>query len=278
MEILMSTRSGSDFNPNLSLCRAYLAQVKALPAVCESKNDILRNLIFGVIYYERELEEHDGMVEAAVLDELDKTLSTLNQQKQIFWDDIFPGDNFNSILDIAVRTGLQLYVELKVRTCPETLQESTTTMLMYHGLQESIHIRKDFRFEPCLTSEVDISMVRLLLKLGADPGPAWEGFLNRCTRHLFTRAEWDMSRHLPEHEQTLKKTPLSNAYDACELLIIHTKGRIGSNDSLAVFRELFTDKDAKRLEGLLEEAKPRNERLYGRRYYTSWWNVRRFFS
>jgi hypothetical protein len=50
MEMLMTTRSGLGFNPNLALCRAYLAQAKALPAVCASKGVILRNLVLGTIY------------------------------------------------------------------------------------------------------------------------------------------------------------------------------------------------------------------------------------
>jgi hypothetical protein len=276
MEILMSTRSGSGFNPNLSLCRAYLAQVKALPATCESKNLVLRNLIFGVIYYEHNLEVLDGMVEAAVLDELNKTLSTLDERNQFFWDDILPGDRVNSILDIAVRSGLELYVSLKVQACPEILQKKTTTPLLYHGLQESIYIRKEFRFEPYFTSEVDISMIRLLLNHRADPLPVWDGFLNRCSAHFVKRREWDMSHHLPQYEQTRRKNALSNAYDACELLIIHTRGKIGGSDSIAVFQEIFTSKEVEQLTGLLEEKIPRKERLHVRKYYRPWWDVRRF--
>jgi hypothetical protein len=41
METLMTSRAGVGFSPNLALCRAYLAQAKTLPAVCETKDAVL---------------------------------------------------------------------------------------------------------------------------------------------------------------------------------------------------------------------------------------------
>jgi hypothetical protein len=301
MVALMTMRSGDGFNPNLSLCRAYLAQVKVLPVAYELKYSILRNLILGTIYYAQQLEILDGRGEIALLDELDHTLSQFIQHHNVLWSEIFPGEEFRTILEITVRSGLELYICLKAQACPELLRRSqkldNKPPLLYYGLQTSVSIRKDAGFDLYPTSEVNISVLRLLLDLGACPGDlvnprtirplssllpvttVWADFLGRLVTIAVNKpAEWELTKFLPPHQQ-------SNAYEACELVIVHTRDRYGkelrSGTTSDIFREVFSSAQARRLDGLLEtetEIYPRENTHYVRTYRkmekpASWWNM-----
>jgi hypothetical protein len=297
METLMRSRSGPDFNPNLALCRAYLAQAKALPAVCESKNTILRNLILGTIYYARQIEILNGMEATAILDELHNTLVLFAHENHIKREEVFSQDEFDSILGIAVRAGLQLYVRQKTKNYPEILQS-----LLLRGLQTSVSIYKDSTFEFYSTSTVDLSMLRLLLDLGASPSDSslhpetkrsiWEHFIyeqsSRRERFSSRRdpvpSQWDMTKFLkPDGKQTKW---ITNLYDVFELVILHEKGKgLYFPAAKAKLQQLFVPDQANRLWGLLKADKKRFELdlRFGRKYRlmgqsASWWNPLGYFS
>jgi hypothetical protein len=131
------------------------------------------------------MEILDGMEATAILDELDSTLSLFYREKHITWGEMFSRHEFDSILEIAVRAGLQLYIRQKIKKYPGLLQR-----LVPRGLQTAVSIRKESAFETIETSEVDLSMLRLLLELGASPGcppysetTIWEDFLHEQVSH-----------------------------------------------------------------------------------------------
>jgi hypothetical protein len=295
METLMTTRSGPDFKPNLTLCRAYLAQAKALPALNPSKSTILRNLVLGTIYYARQMEILDGMAATAILDDLHNILQLFYHEKYVHQRKIFPNHEFDNILQMAVRAGLELYVRQKILSYSDYLQLQP---LLPRALQPAISIRKDFAFETLPTSEVDLSMLSLLLDLGASPsderfsniGHVWKDFLHsqRVTNISIVPVDWDMSKFLPADT---KPKVMTNAYDACELMIRHVQGKglyfMGIQELL---EEIFPSDQANRLLGLLEAGKERvleqerNKNAAHARTYrsigesTSWWDPRSYFS
>jgi hypothetical protein len=295
METLMCTRSGSDFNPTFSLCQAYLAQVKALPTFDESPYYLatFRNLVLGTLYYARELEI-DDKINAKILDELrDSVPLTNNHDKQRPWDGaawswnmICPGgprsnprprNHLTSFLDVMVRCGLHLYVEFKVKG---PVQTPEGTRLLCQALRQPIAITKDYGFDSEWISEIDLSMLQLLLDLGISPSQTfvshsesffvaeagsktenqtqctvWEEFLMyRAGATTFQPNTWDRIR-FDDTQARKYETPLTNAFEACEIMIRHS----GANDkqkflkSRGYLREGFTDLEARRLEELLED-------------------------
>lgn len=291
METLMTSRSGVGFSPNLALCRAYLAQAKTLPAVCETKNAVLRNLVLGTIYYARQMELLDGVEATAILEELHNTLGLFYRENYIQWSEMFPMNEFQNILEIAVRAGLRLYVRHKIEKYPATLQ-----CVLSSGLQTTITIRQDSIFEVLSTSEVDISMLRLLLELGACPSEPlksgtkttiWEHFLHERVRHHdMVPAQWHMAKFLPPDEQSSAPKVTTNAYDVCELVILHVKGNgLYFPGVKETFQQLFEPDQASRLCGYLEDDKDRfthSETEYKRTYRSkgspTWWNPLGYFS
>ena len=187
-----------------------------------------------------------------------------------------PRDHLASFLDIMVRCGLHLYVEFKVKGPVQMLEG---TRLLCQALRQRITFTKDYEFDSDWISEIDLSMLQLLLDLGASPSQTfeshsesffiaearskpknqtqctvWEEFLmygaGATTFHPNT---WDRIRF--DYTQTQKyETPLTNAFEACEIMIRHSR----ANDrreflkSRGYFRDCFTDLEARRLEELLE--------------------------
>ncbi|KAN0092287.1 hypothetical protein V8E51_018134 [Hyaloscypha variabilis] len=299
MESLISTRSGPDFNPNLSLCKSYLAQVKLLPALCKSHHSILRNLVLGTLYYARELEILDNRVEAEILDELDKTVLATNGR----WDMISPRSErekshpvppfyFKNFLEVSVRCGFHHYIDLAVKDSRTSLRELATREdgsheppLLSQALQRGISIRKEYGFESYWTSVIDISMLRLLLNLGASPAQifssrrvqlehyfpqsrgkkerpkliqqtTWTNFLEHHAAEISSAAtEWDHTLHdLCDKPLRTHDIPLSNAFEACEMMVPHFRPHdqqifLASKEML---RRCFTENEALRLEKLLK--------------------------
>ena len=107
--------------------------------------------------------------------------------------------------------------------------------------------------EFCETYEIDLSMLRLLLNLGASPNElntemersVWDDFLRGCLSVGSRHSDWDLTKFLPSDVQ---KRPLSNTFEACELMILH--GAKIDREAIQFIRECFTDKEARRLEDL----------------------------
>jgi hypothetical protein len=293
MLILMSTRAGPDFNPHVSLCRSYLAQVKSLPAACQSEPLILRNLVFGTLQYAQDLEISHASVEAEVLDELDRTITFINRNDANPWSGIIPGDDCKSLLAIAVRAGLYIYVEGKVKECPAKLERSSGTPLLCHALKRGISISKDSGSDFCWSYEIDLSMLRLLLNLGASPNKTnletgksiWLDFLRQClvVRSKQRTADWDLTQFL--HPDAHAVPPLSNIFEACELMILH--GACSSSNSatspyelyfpdqegIQIIRECFTDEEARRLEGLYKHDRNPSPIKIPAKKGSTWWKL-----
>jgi hypothetical protein len=273
MVTLMSTRSGPGFNPNLSLCRSYLAQMKAMPDECRSEPLTLRNLVLGTIYYARELEILDGLTQAELLDELEYTMLCINLDPADPWNKMIPDGHCGSFLEISVRYGLQLYVGLKVNGCSAKLQETDGIPLLCHALRTSISLDKGHMFEASWMKEINISMLRLLLGLGASPNhiidfdrghTVWSDFLMRC-RKTYSRSQtnvWDLTKFLKT--ESGDDCILSNTFEACELMMIHGAGSEGPFlDTTHLLHESFANVEANQLEKLLQTKQklPQNEKI-----------------
>lgn len=143
METLMATRAGPDFNPILVLCREYLAQVKAFPAIGLSNfskvviQRMFQNLVLGTIYYARQMQILHGMEATALLDELQDTLLFFDRDNLANSRFLFPSQQ---VLEVTVRAGLERYVCQKTQNPPDILQP-----LLGHGLQPANLIHNDFR-------------------------------------------------------------------------------------------------------------------------------------
>jgi hypothetical protein len=209
MVLLMSTRAGPDFNPDLSLCRSYLAQIKACPGTCQSKPEVLRHLFFTTLRYAKDLEISRGSTELEILDELDRTITILlkrnaaakfwsgilqlvedpvifcgqtepQQDRAIatlvtkhatvnLWSDITHDDDCDSFLAIAVRSGLYSYVELKIKEQGAKSAWLHQTRVLHHALKSGISLSNDSGLEFCWKYKIDLTMLRLALELGASP-------------------------------------------------------------------------------------------------------------
>jgi hypothetical protein len=237
------------------------------------------------------MELLDGVEATAILEELHNTLGLFYRENYIQWSEMFPMNEFQNILEIAVRAGLRLYVRHKIEKYPATLQ-----CVLSSGLQTTITIRQDSIFEVLSTSEVDISMLRLLLELGAcasEPLKSgtkttiWEHFLHERVRHHdMVPAQWHMAKFLPPDEQSSAPKVTTNAYDVCELVILHVKGNgLYFPGVKETFQQLFEPDQASRLCGYLEDDKDRfthSETEYKRTYRSkgspTWWNPLGYFS
>lgn len=134
------------------------------------------------------------------------------------------------------------------------LERSSGTPLLSLALKRGISISKVSGSEFCWAYAIDLSMLRLLLNLGASPnqnniatgGSIWEDFIQEClaVRSKQRPVEWDLTKFLHPDEQAVPQ--LSNIFEACELMILH-----GARSSIStqMIRECFTDKEARQLEG-----------------------------
>ena len=175
MDSMLSSRCTSGFEPCSSLCKAHLATLKAWDR--ESTEIIpLSSMVYGSIFYAKEASEQYGSTNAKVLEELEPAFSAvLECSTSQFWNSLFWGYHFDNFLPLAVRLGLAHYVTEKM-SCPEdngieTLTEAKAQpgYLLGHALRRGLVIEKETDFWVRTDDEIDLSMVRLLLKSGADP-------------------------------------------------------------------------------------------------------------
>jgi hypothetical protein len=296
----------------VSLCRSYLAQLKALPGECRSVPVILRHFVFASLRHAKDLEISQGSTEVELLDDLDRTVTTLlkldaaanfwNGLSQVhpqigcnkervkqharqtvtnLWDGIVPESDCDSFLAIAVRYGLQIYVELKVREHCATPGWLYQIGLLSHALKGGISLSNNSGSDIRPDYRIDISMLHLLLELGASPAwrspgsktTVWLEFLQHClaVRSQQRNNGWNMNKFVdPDHQ--VAPLPL-NTLKACEVLLKYGAGVRNAHyssipeytrpEGTEIFRECFTHMEALQLERIYRTirnlAHPKNQ-------------------
>ena len=180
-----------DFNPNMSLCRAYLAQIKTiqpLPVRIAWVKERLDDVFHHAFLVQKELCTSD----VEMFDELDRTIYVLPTQdiaSYQWWD-----HQGSTIMDRAIRDGLNIYVAQKLDDC--------------HGLTYPLDGRQQPLLHCALNSSVtadfgvNTKIVRLLLDRGADPNAKYDGstlwalFLSEVCDRWEVRANGGLRRHL----------------------------------------------------------------------------------
>ncbi|KAF2999709.1 hypothetical protein E8E13_003237 [Curvularia kusanoi] len=277
---MLVQRSGADFDPHLNLCRAYLRMLEVRPLPMHSLSEAFdfeerEAFAAGTLYYAKKLEEHSGLSANPILERLDEQVSR-------GWKLLVPGGHCESLLDVAVRCGLKLYVMSKV----DQLAPEEVGHLLIQALKAEICLEKDDNFRFTSTNTLGISMLRSLLEHNADPnvmprqimqsvdpgkvhglpqsrqGPrprtVWFDFLGYLAEADKPENPLDMSQHLGKKKRQLPE----GSYEACELLIVYgarreTFGDFNGARTLFVYgklKDIFPPEDAKLLCCQLDEA------------------------
>lgn len=205
------------------------------------------------------------------------------------WSDITHDDDCDSFLAIAVRSGLYGYIELKIEEQSAKSAWLHQMRVLHHALKSGISLSNDSGLEFCWKYEIDLTMLRLTLELGASPSSksrgsgatVWLEFLQDCllVRSKNRTIAWDMGKFLNAHRKT--DPPLSNTLEACELLLEHGAG-IRSEyfwdlEGFEIIKECFTDVELRRLENQYRTAKIRYDaRRAKSKKHSMWqklWNI-----
>jgi hypothetical protein len=157
---LLEKRAGSDFNPRLLLCRAFLAQWAYHVYISRDRNTStkpshdIQKVVLQIMYYAVECERHDGICPVSELKELDRLGNQLYSKgwTSKVWADLA----INDFLAVAVACDLQLFVQLTLQEQPKKLfTEQSAMPLIYWA---SVNGLKDFPLLP----DQHVGMVKML--------------------------------------------------------------------------------------------------------------------
>jgi len=171
MDALLTNRSGTQFNANSSLCRAYWAMFRAHPVAATDNIESIRereDLLAGTIYYAKETERQSGKLESRVLNDIESSIARTT------WSELAKGSNCANFLDIAVRCDLKLYIKDQMRQLVDQDRRKlgsfrTQAVLLRQSLRAEISLDKDDTFGFFVTEGIGLSMLQFLLDQGADP-------------------------------------------------------------------------------------------------------------
>ena len=164
MQTMLADRIQSSFNPRLSLCNAFLAQMKALQyRRGRQGQDAMEDIFEDLVYYAREVEVHDGIAQVKLVDEAERVLI----HHPILWTH---RKHRNSFLDYV--WGLQLYVTEKLTHQPESIHTEDDRPILDYVLNPMNPKRPMKSTYKRVISE---QVVKLIFRCGADPNQAWSG-------------------------------------------------------------------------------------------------------
>lgn len=170
MDNLLSVRSGANFNPNSSLCKAYWAMYKAFPSdTAISVGSMRETMIAGMMYYAREVERQSEYSEISILDDLARTVPL-----RMAWSDLVGDRDCTDFLDVAVRFDLKLYVTEKTKKLGKQSRGGTSrggqiATLLRQALRGGFCVDSDDCFQFSATDQIGLSMLQRLLEDGAGP-------------------------------------------------------------------------------------------------------------
>lgn len=262
----------SDFNPLVSLTKIMLYRLKCLPVFDfrdKSSINALISLTDELLYYAHEVEKKSELPESSlvdILDEVDNVNKCHAGSLKNHWtharDSPRDGDFNNyreggncNFLALTVQARLVKYVRVKIQADPGCMMKNGRPLLDYAlrpkrrtPIIMPYHSRRD-------EASVDVNMVQLLLKNGADPNQelhlndgrtVWAQFLLSCQESI--------------HVENIPPTLKNAWYQASEMLIQHDAqyshwlGRnVGELSMSQVLDRVFGEAKAAELLRMMEE-------------------------
>ncbi|MCJ1285388.1 hypothetical protein MMC26_004728 [Xylographa opegraphella] len=167
------SRVTSDFNPRIALCEAELIKLKSIH---QDYVDI-KDTVFNVCHYAREIENIDDFSVAKILDELDRVVAVVGPHHGFTWNEELSHDEVRHVsitllhpgqprpetnfIEFAIKEFLVLYVTQKLESKPTNILPLSSANRLLCSL--CLFPRSE-KF-----NKANFDMVSLLLKYGASP-------------------------------------------------------------------------------------------------------------
>jgi NACHT domain/N-terminal domain on NACHT_NTPase and P-loop NTPases len=189
MQDLLKGRASVTFDARVSLCKIFLAQIKALPprAVHSALNSLFA-LVDELMFYAGEVEYHNKEPQVALLDELDRVVSIYASDVDFHWtntrdppDGLYDENESKTFLAQAIQARLRLYVEEKLNSEPRLLRQKKGRPLLDYALRPKVVSPVQL---PLQRTNIDAEIVKYLLSKGANP--------NQQVYHLDSRTVWNL--------------------------------------------------------------------------------------
>ena len=193
MRNMLNEWAAKGFDPTSTLCKVSLAQIMTLPWPCEAmqRPSVVKEsfrLVNEFMYYASILEREKGLSDVALIDGVDRAVSTYWQRRndvsELSLNSSLPESGLlhwtNLELDLrrrdaaergektflakTVECNLKLYVSKILDSQPQLLREKRGRPLLDYALRPRV-VKRHGR----ILGSVDPDMVRLLLLHGADP-------------------------------------------------------------------------------------------------------------
>jgi NACHT domain len=210
------TSGKSTFYPDLFLCRSYLLQLKGFCFTGSSTVDIERvwDIVTWCVEHAARAEQTSGDAQIRILDELDRSGTILTAQPNLngntyleavggsvgpdwHWTEtMLTWTSGSSFLYLAAMCNLQSYLRAKLRPSFFDLQDDNSTPILLAALEDYVFLDRYTDKPFCSNSEPRTEVVRILLRMGADPNQRyrgrtpWEIALRRVPRHSSSK-QWD---------------------------------------------------------------------------------------
>lgn len=229
----LQSRTASDFDARLSLCKIILALIKGLPIQTQADfrdllNDLL-GLVDELLYYVRELERKTGRPSTTLLDELDRVNTIHAHDARVHWTnfrdhpedtEFFKEYGQCSFLALAIQARLRLYALEKLDADQGRLFEKRGRPLLDYALRPRRITPAELPYQ--LQEEdmnIDAQLVEALLSRGADPNQKIHIYGGMTVWCLFL--SFSLTDHDPLRPSTRSKTEPNAQLRAIEALIEH---------------------------------------------------------
>lgn len=192
---LLQSRT-KNFDPTVSLCRILLSELKVIPKPSHfSGPGAIREMVWELLYYAFEVESKAKSADVAMIDEVERVLSTHMSSCEVGRKAISNSAksrrkyNRRDFIVMAVEAQLIFYTrEALFRQRP--LLKTYRKPLLDYALQLPTQNQLDRPFQ---VSSINPEIVSLLLELGADPnefvglegnkGSVWARYLQQCYKN-----------------------------------------------------------------------------------------------
>ncbi|KAI1121239.1 hypothetical protein F5Y10DRAFT_105093 [Nemania abortiva] len=226
-----------NFDARVSLCRAFLAEIKGqrpttayLPSQVTRVKDHVENLVLGVVFYAYASEVAGSRAHLALLEELESV---------VFDDFVFLStypikigrERTKSLLDLSSRCGLNRFVLNRVGD-----SGVNQAGVLRNALEPRIMITHNASFEATIADEYNVSLVKDLLELGISPNMPLSPPENMKTIWEEYIAKLVTSR-------SFRKLGDSGEYGICSLMLSHGADKtikVGGNSLAINFSSVFS--------------------------------------
>ncbi|KAM7214962.1 hypothetical protein V8F06_009639 [Rhypophila decipiens] len=177
---LLVSRSGGDFDPRVSICRSYLAQLKIMSHIQEIKpaSHVSRSpwglfrrrvLIPTICSTALDIEGAQGRTERRILDalipffKLDASTHVSDSDSEMFFP-VCP-----HLLNLAIRLGLSIYAKEFLEDQKGCQWSRWRKDALFAALMKPISVKTGVGFDMQNYDELNLDMARYILNLGASP-------------------------------------------------------------------------------------------------------------